>query len=98
MPLTTTQYEDAVQQMIVHCKLVQENGAYEPISARGCLRTLGFDGEELDEVLHYIASRGFTYCLDSRVKQEGAHNDYPPQFACWWGPDQLESRLRAVAR
>lgn len=82
--------KEAIAQMICHCKMMMEQGEYEAVSARGVLYTLGFEADA-DEILAFIASRGFDYCLDPMF------GDHPSRFACYWGPDQLESRLQFIA-
>lgn len=87
--MTTEQKVDAVKQMVSHCRLLMEQKDYEVVSARGVLYTLGF--EEVEEVLAFIAEGGFDYCLDEFV------GNYPPRSACYWGADQLESRLQCLS-
>lgn len=97
--LRTEEKNEAVEQMIAHCRLLMEQSnagvsEYAVVSARGVLNELGF-GDNVDEILQFIADGGFDYCLDSRVEHNG---ECPPRSACYWGADQLESRLHWVVR
>ena len=90
---------EAIAQVIVHCDLLMET--YEPVSMRGALNTLGFSPSEVEEILTVCAEAGFDYCLDPSIA--GTHYDgntmvttYPGPDACYWGPDQLKSRLQSV--
>jgi hypothetical protein len=100
MTMTTEQKSEAVQQMIAHCRLLMEQyeqgGRYESVSARGVLYTLGFEAE-VNEVLAFIAEGGFAYCLDAEVGATERHGERPPRHACYWGADQLESRLQCLS-
>ena len=94
--LTEDQVNDAIRQLTVHCRLLMEQyeagvGEYEIVSARGVLYTLGFEESDTDQILEHIAAGGFSYCLDSQI------GDKPPRDACYWGADQLESRLRCLS-
>lgn len=94
--LTQDQLLDARRQMRSHCRLVMENyeagtGEYEMLSARGVLNTLGFHGDEVEQVLQYLFDGGFTYCLDPDYHRGSV--DRPSMSVCHFGADQLESRL-----
>lgn len=89
--LTPDQLSAAVQQMKAHCQSLMDRyeagtGPYKMVSARGVLGTIGFDNVA-DEVLQYMADRGFDYCLDPK------YGNRPSAAACVWGADQLESRI-----
>lgn len=90
--LTDEQIKDAIRQIKVQCDLSMPT--YDPISARGTLHTLGYVGEEVEEVLDYLYASGFTYCLDP--KYPTGDGEHVPYSACVWGPDQLKSRLPYV--
>jgi hypothetical protein len=103
--LTTEQVREAIDQMIVQCELKMQD--YEFVSARGCLNELGYHGESQDQIINAIAEAGFNYCLDPHISathfdpnNPAAINDmvtdYPDEDACYWGPDQLKSRLHAL--
>lgn len=71
---------------------------YIMVSAREVLYTLGYSGDESDEVLTYVHENGFNYCLDTLfpVKNEKGEFERTPEFATYWGIDQLRSRLDCV--
>jgi len=103
--LTDEQVYEAIAQMLVQCEHKQV--AYEPVSARGVLIELGYLGADIMQVLQHCADGGFTYCLDHRFSAthfdpnnrdavNGMVTDYPEQSACYWGPDQLASRLQCL--
>jgi hypothetical protein len=96
--MTTEEYELAVTRMIGRCEAGMR-GKYEFLSARRCLRELGYEGPDAEEILRWIADRGFSYCLDPKIphaRPDEGGTSYPPATACEWGADQLESRLRCV--
>jgi hypothetical protein len=98
--LTEDQVIEAVGQMLVQCELKMAPGAYEAVSARSILRELGYEGEKAYSVLLFIAEGGFDYCLDHEIAMTGHHearHEYPDHNVCYWGPDQLESRLRCLS-
>jgi hypothetical protein len=92
------QINEAIEQMKTHCELKMVN--YEPISARSCLYELGYHGEDTEQVLQRIYDGGFTVCLDSHFKSQGVYPDFTPEYpspdVCYWGPDQLKSRLDSL--
>lgn len=97
--MTEDQIQDAVRQVRVHCDLLMEN--YEMVSMRSALYTLGFDPDEADEVIQYCADHGFSYCLDPMIPAKSYPDfieEYPVASVCYWGPDQLKSRLWGVCR
>lgn len=96
--LTTAQIIEAIDQMKVTCDLKMVN--YELVSARSLLNELGYEADA-DQILEAIAGAGFDYCLDSHIRcSSGVGNEgrreYPSQDVCYWGPDQLKSRLEFV--
>jgi hypothetical protein len=97
--LADEQVDEAIQQMIEHCKLLEETN-YHVVSARGVLNTLGYH-DEIDQlhILRDIADRGFDYCLDPWIPMTGHHEargELPHSDVCYWGPDQLRSRLHCL--
>jgi hypothetical protein len=98
--MTTDQVNDAIRQLHSFCRAREEIKDYESMSARGVLYDLGYEEDEADEVLVAIYQGGFTHCLDPSFKGQGVYPDfvpeYPPAFACYWGPDQLRSRVHWV--
>lgn len=95
--MTKEEINQAIEQMKTHCDVKMSN--YEPVSARGILYELGFH-EEAEDVLQNIYDRGFTYCLDPQFESAGVYPDFKPEYpkpdVCYWGPDQLKSRLQAL--
>ena len=71
------------------------SGEYEFLSVRGVLYTLGFDAELADEVVYTIAERGFSYCLDPLIANPRT-GERPTADVCYWGVDQLHSRLGCI--
>lgn len=96
--MTKDQIKDAIEQMKVHCDLKMDG--YQMVSARGALHELGFHGEDAEEVLQAIHHGGFTNCLDHHFKSGGVYPDFTPEYpsadVCYWGPDQLKSRLESI--
>jgi len=104
--MTDEQVYEAIAQMCAQCEL--KMAGYVPVSARGVLRELGYDGDALEQVIDHIAAGGFTYCLDPRVAAthfdpnnpkavNGMVTDYADSIGCMWGPDQLRSRLQCLS-
>jgi hypothetical protein len=94
--LTPDQVQEAVVQMTTHCELKMAN--YDMVSARGTLYELGYHGEHAEQVLQFLYDHGFTYCLDPFYHKSPRGDDSGPisQDVCYWGPDQLKSRLDCV--
>jgi hypothetical protein len=98
LEMTEEKKIEAIRQMIVHCEILQAD--YTPVSARSALRDLGYNDEELPEVLRFIADGGFDYCLDHTIEMTGHHEargERPSYDVCYWGPDQLKSRLQSLS-
>lgn len=96
--MTEDQKIEAVHQMMVHCEILQAD--YTPVSARSALRDLGYGDEDRLEVLQFIAEGGFDYCLDPSIPMTGHHEargERPDYAVCFWGPDQLKSRLDCLS-
>ena len=93
--MTQDQVNEAIEQMKFHCDLKMAN--YDLISARGTLYELGYFGDKAEQVLQYCFDRGFNYCLDPdyHVSRETPPLRIP-ESVCYWGPDQLKSRLECV--
>jgi len=102
--MTEQQLQEAVGRMIESTHQMMDDyrkadGEYRTVSARGVLRDLGFDGNDLQQVLEFIAAGGFDYCLDPAIPMTGHHDargQRPARDVCYWGADQLESRLRSL--
>jgi len=92
--LNGDQLNEAIEQMKVHCDLAMPE--YSPVCARGVLNDLGY-GADVEQVLQHIFDGGFTYCLDPHYHKSPS-NDLGPVSGdvCYWGPDQLKSRLECV--
>lgn len=86
--MTNKQVIEAIRQMCTHCDLKMQD--YSGVAARGVLYELGFSEDETEQVLQHLHDGGFTYCLDPR------YGNKPSLQACYWGPDQLKSRLEFV--
>jgi len=94
--MTRDQIIEAIAQMGVTCDLAMSD--YRAVSARSVLIELGYS-DDADEIIEAIAEAGFSYCLDSHVKCSSGHDAseaYPEQSVCYWGPDQLKSRLECL--
>lgn len=100
-----TLIKEAIRKVIAECE--KRQAAYTPIAMRPALTELGFGKDQADAVIAYCASHGFDYCLDPTVSAthydpnnpaavKGMITDYPSSRACYWGPDQLKSRLNCV--
>lgn len=92
MSLNDSQIKEAIAQVQVQCELLMSN--YEMVSLRSALDSLGYGSEDAQQVIDYCADHGFNYCLDYTVKHNDGH--LPEQTFCYWGPDQLSSRLDCV--
>jgi hypothetical protein len=97
--LTDEQVKEAIDQMKVQCDLAMPG--YHPISARSALVTLGYPPEHITQVLQYLYDRGFTNCLDHEFLStfyngNEVTKEYPRSAVCYWGPDQLKSRLWSI--
>lgn len=93
VPLTEDEVHEAIAQMLTTCDLAMPE--YRPLSARLVLSELGYSAH-VPQILRHIADGGFDYCLDSTIPASGHNNDYPSQDVCYWGPDQLKSRLQCL--
>jgi len=88
------QITEAIDQAVVFCRSKEEAKEYESVSLRGVLYDLGYGIDQVENVLQTCAKRGFWYCLDSSIPHQDGH--YPAQAVCYWGPDQLRSRLECL--
>lgn len=101
--MTENDIKQAVARMVNHCTILNtaykdELLPYEMASARNVLMCLNYSKRDQDLVLGYLHAHGFSYCLDPMfaTKNEAGDWEPTPEFACWWGIDQLLSRLRCV--
>lgn len=103
--MTNAEIKEALQRVCDHCDDMMDG--YQPVSMRGSLKFLGYTVPQQNEVISHCAMNGFNYCLDYTVaathfdpNNPKAVNDmvtdYPDQQACFWGPDQLKSRIQCV--
>lgn len=93
--------EQAVHDVMQLCDRKMKN--YEMVSMRSALLEAGYDNQETQQVLEYVASKGFDYCLDSSIRcssgvasKDPRKREYPSQNVCYWGPDQLKDRLECL--
>lgn len=97
--------EEAIEAVKDLCDEYQHE--YKPVSMRSALEVLGYDNTQQNAIIKYVASKGFTYCLDPIIaathfdpNNPRAVNDMvtdtPDYGACFWGPDQLKSRLQSL--
>jgi hypothetical protein len=105
MALSIPQIHEALEQVLVSCELAQAE--YTPMAMRSALIDLGYSSDA-DQIVAFVAAGGFTYCMDPSVSAthydpnnreavNGMVTDYPGPDACFWGPDQLASRLRSLS-
>jgi hypothetical protein len=91
---------EAIEKVKALCDAYYADG-YQPVSMRSGLTASGYDREQIREVLAYVAARGFEYCLDYTIECSSGTTDKPrsrpDQQVCWWGPDQLKSRLDCLS-
>ena len=87
--MTQDQIVEALQQVVIDCKILEETD-YHSISLRGELYKLGYNSEDADQCIQFAFDSGFNYCIDPMFD---SNNEPTPQFATYWGPDQLRSRL-----
>lgn len=103
--MTADDIRTALERVCGHCDDMMDG--YRGVSMRRTLKFLGYDKAQQDDVINYCAMNGFDYCLDPMIpathfdpNNPKAVNDmvtdYPPLFACDWGPDQLKSRVQCV--
>lgn len=97
--LNEDQVNEAIVQMISTCDLKMAPGQYESCSARSVLNELGYH-EDADQVIRHIAEGGFTNCLDPIIPTKSYPDfkeEFPVYAVCFWGPDQLKSRLESLS-
>ena len=92
---------DVIEKVKRICEEYYADG-YRPISMRSGLIAAGYDWHDaITSVLEYVASHGFEYCLDHTIEcssgTTGKPRSRPSQDVCWWGPDQLKSRLDCLS-
>jgi hypothetical protein len=97
--LTKDQVDEAIRQLHSHAGMLHEGYTqgvreYSMLSAREGLITLGYHGEDTEQVLKALFDRGFTYCLDPDYHRSPSNDPGRIDYSvCTWGADQLESRL-----
>lgn len=96
--MTEDQIYEAIRQLHVQCELKQPN--YEMVSVRSALNELGYNSKDIETIILFIAKGGFAYCMDHTIAVNHPDNpkkyEYPSQDVCYWGPDQLASRLSCL--
>lgn len=88
----------AIDRLMTECE--ERQASYKMTSARSGLKHLGYSEAEQDEVIKFIAEGGFDYCLDPKIVMTGPHEaagEKPDWQVCYFGPDQLLSRLMALS-
>lgn len=99
--LTPDQIREAVDKVKDLCDAKMDG--YQMVSLRSALEELGYNTPDRNQVIRWVAYRGFTYCLDhiilstwwdSNANKEVS--EYPNWEVCYWGPDQLKSRLNSL--
>jgi len=104
--MTEEQVHEAIGKLIDRCAAKMDG--YQPAAARPMLEELDYRGEDVEQVLQHIYDGGFTYCLDPKFEAthfdpnnaravNGMVTDRAPMRACYWGPDQLSSRLACLS-
>jgi hypothetical protein len=90
---------DAIEKVKAICDHYADG--YRAISMRSGLTEAGYSREQIPPVLEYVAAHGFEYCLDYTIAcssgTTGKPRSRPDQAVCWWGPDQLKSRLDCLS-
>jgi len=79
-------------------RLEQPGMGYPMVSVRSLATQLGY-GELLSDIIEACVDGGFDYCLDRTVPAKSDPDfklTYPSQDVCYFGPDQLRSRLDCV--
>lgn len=89
--MTVEQAIEAIEQLKADCQRLVEANDYHAVSARGQLYSLGFSEAETDEVLASLFEGGFTYCLDPKFHK--GNEARISSGVCYFGPDQLLSRI-----
>jgi hypothetical protein len=96
----TTAIIEALRAIRQECSAREEASNYAPVSVRGIASKLNLQ-VPIEDILQACVDGGFTYCLDHTVEATAydgneMRTSYPSQGACYWGPDQLRSRLDCV--
>ena len=95
--LNDAEKQEAVNRVKSLCD--QKMKGYQLLSMRSGLRELGYSFDQCDDVIQYVADRGFNYCLDPMIACKGItmkEAEHPIMDVCYWGPDQLKSRLEFI--
>ena len=99
--LSTDEISVAVGQMKTYCDTLMAD--YKPVSARSALNAVNakgrYDEVEVEQILQAIYDAGFQYCFDRKFLSSNGMDgtqEYPADSVCYWGPDQLKSRLNSI--
>lgn len=96
--MNESEIHNALDRLMAECE--QRQAKYIMTSARSGLVALGYNSEEQDEIIRFIAAGGFDYCLDPKIVMTGHHEaagEKPNWQVCYFGPDQLLSRLMGLS-
>jgi hypothetical protein len=71
---------------------------YKMGSVRSIAHDLSIPDDRLEAVLMACVDGGFSYCLDETIATKDRDGKWskPSWRVCYWGPDQLRSRLDCV--
>lgn len=93
--MSEPEIRNAIEKVKAICDEHYADG-YRSISMRSGLGEAGYSRDQIATVLDYVAARGFEHCLDYTIEC-GDPRRRPSQDVCWWGPDQLKSRLDCLS-
>lgn len=86
---------EALSRIRAEAQRIEQAGDWRYVSVRSLACELGFS-ELVPLILAECVERGFSYCLDHTVSSlDGVTKEriFPSEEVCYWGPDQLRSRL-----
>lgn len=86
--------EQIIKEAIEQC----DTGEYRVITLRQLLAEVGCIDDEADLIIRYVADHGFNYCVDPIIAIPSSSDvtSYPPKSGCYYGVDQLKSRLECL--
>ena len=91
---------DALRAIRAEAKRLETGHGYPPVSVRSLHTDLKLETPLVD-ILEACVDGGFSYCLDHTIEATSysggeEHTGRPSRDVCYWGPDQLRSRLDCV--